>query len=387
MPLTRLTSRIAAVTVAVGSLGLVAVTTDAQATSGPVAYRCSGAGTFDLTVVLDTNAPTRMRTGDKADVVATLASALPAGLAEEKYALGARRFDGSVVAQESVGAATSVSLAIASTPVPAQAPPAAVPFTATSAALPFTAPSTPGAVAISGGDFVATLNFSTDAGADVGGPVTLTCAVPPPGKPYAVDTITVVATSATTLTLDKTASEYGQDVNATARVTVSTGAPVGDVAFSVDGLATKAKVDKDGIATLVLPDAGPGAHSVTATFVPSAPTTYDGSTTAAQTLSVARARTRIKLPVTGRTTTVATRVGVKAKGVYDSVPTGTVRIRLKRIGKPGKWAKVRTLDDTGAATAGFGKLAKGRYKVVVRYPGDTNHLGLKKTRKFRVTRG
>jgi hypothetical protein len=186
--------------------------------------------------------------------------------------------------------------------------------------------------------------------------------------------------------LDKIISEFGQDVTATATVTASAGTPDGDVAFAVDGLATKAKVGKDGIATLVLPYAATGVHTVTATFVPRDPNAALGSSAPASTWSVNRARTRIKLPVTGRTTTVATRVGVKAKGVYDTVPTGKVRIRLKRIGKPGKWAKVRTLDDTGAATAGFGKLAKGRYRVVVVYPGDANHLGLTKTRKFRVTR-
>ena len=94
----------------------------------------------------------------------------------------------------------------------------------------------------------------------------------------------------------------------------------------------------------------------------------------------------MRIPVTGRTTTVVTRVGVKAKGVFDTVPTGKVRIKVKRIGKPGKWVRVRTLDD-GSARAGFGRLKKGRYRVVVVYRGDANHRYLKKTKQFRVTRG
>ena len=202
-----------------------------------------------------------------------------------------------------------------------------------------------------------------------------------------IDTINVVASSTTTLALDRTASEYGQDVTATAKVTTSSGTPDGDVAFSVDGLATKAKVGKDGVATLVLPDAGPGAHSVTATFVPRDATAYDGSTSAAQAWTVTKARTRMRIPVTGLTTR-------SSRGSASRRRASSTRSRPARCGSrssasasAGKWVKVRTLDDTGAARAGFGRLKKGRYQVVVVYRGDANHLDLKKTKKFRVTRG
>ena len=93
------------------------------------------------------------------------------------------------------------------------------------------------------------------------------------------------------------------------------------------------------------------------------------------------------IPVTGLTTKMVTRVGVKAKGVFDTVPTGKVRITVKRIGKPGKWVKSRTLDASRRRTGRLRPAEDGRYQVVVVYRGDANHLGLKKTKPFRVTRG
>lgn len=202
----------------------------------------------------------------------------------------------------------------------------------------------------------------------------------------AIATISVVAPSTTTMSLDRTTSEYGQAVTATAQVLVASGTADGDVAFSVDGLATKARVDEDGVATLLLPDAGPGAHAVAATFVPRDATSYDASASAGQSWTVTRARTRIRIPVTGRTTTLVTRVGVRTKGVFGTVPTGKVRITVKRLNTRGTWVGTRTLDDTGAARAGFGRLSKGRYRAVVTYRGDAHHLSLKKSKGFRVKR-
>lgn len=380
------------VTVAVGLLGTVAVAPTAQAASGTLIYRCTGAAdAFDLPVVIDTNAPARMYTGEKADIVVTASSALPADQAKTAYdTQGARSFDGTLVAKVTIGAAAlDVSHAIAKTPMPIQATATQVPFAATSAALPFTAPATPGDVAIRAGDLTATLNFYDDADATTAGsPLKLTCTAPP-GQPALVDTIAVVSRSSTTLTLSKSASQYGEDVTATAKVTTTAGAagPAdGDVAFAVDGVVTRAKVDRDGIATLVLPDTAVGAHRVTATFVPRDVTHYDGSTTAAQTWDVSKVRTKMRVPVTGKRVGTVTRVAVRAKGAFDTVPTGKVTIKLKRANATKKWIKVRKLDDQGKATAGFGKLKKGRYKVVVTYRGDTNHNAKKKVKRFRVTR-
>lgn len=371
------------------AMGLAATAPGAGAVSPSIAYECTSPdlGSFTLPVVLDTNAPARMAVGQSSQVTMTASAVLPANRA--KYAStnwAATQFDGSWVVKATFGAAAAdITQTIPRVQLGDQAIETAVPFTASSTPTSYVAPTTPGPVEVSAGDLAGTLQFYDIGDAAAAPPAAIACTLPN-GKPPVIDTINVVATSTTTLALDRTASEYGQDVTATAKVTTSSGIPDGDVAFSVDGLATKARVGKDGVATLVLPDAGAGSHNVSATFVPRDATAYDGSTSAAQAWTVSKARTRIRIPVTGKTTQVVTRVGVKAKGVYDTVPTGKVRITVKRIGKRGKWVKVRTLDATGFARAGFGRLKKGRYQAVVVYRGDANHRYLKKAKQFRVTR-
>ena len=368
-----------------------AVAPSAQAVSAATTYNCAGGGlTPQFVVTVDTTAPARMATGATAAVAATASTVLPADLAKQLYdGFGARRFDGTIAARITAGATTvDTTPVIPSTPIPAQTTPTAVPFTATSPALPYTAPATPGPVALTAEDFVATITFYDASDTVVlGGPVTLTCQVAPPKKPVLIDTINVVAPSATTLVLDRTAADFGQDVTATAKVTTGAGAADGEVAFSLNGgTPTNVRVDKDGVATLALTDPPVGVHTLVATFVPRDTASYDGSA-ATQPLTVAKVRTKMRVPVTGKTTTTATKVGVRATGVYETVPTGKVRIKLQRIGRTARTIKVRTLSDDGTARAGFGKLQKGRYQVVVVYRGDANHRYVKKSRSFRVTRG
>ena len=376
----------AGISVAVGAFGIVAVAPSAQATTGTVTYACTSVlGAFDLPVEIDTDAPARMQVGASASLIAKSMTALPAAQAKLAYDEDARSFDGTVAAKATVGsAAADFNQAIPKTTIPDQAIATAVPFTATSAAMPYVAPATPGDVVISAGDFTASLQFYDGADAALGGPIAVTCTAPN-GKPPVIDTVVVAAKSTTTLTLSKSASRYGEDVTATAKVVTSSGAPDGDVAFSVDGVATKAKVDKDGVATLVLPDAPVGNHSVTASFVPKDTAHYDGSTSAPQAWAIEKARTKMRVPVTGKRRDVVTKVGVKAAGAFGTVPTGKVKIKLKRIGKVGRWVKVRKLRD-GEAKAGFGKLKVGRYRVVVKYRGDDNHLDKRKVKTFRVRR-
>ena len=213
----------------------------------------------------------------------------------------------------------------------------------------------------------------------------LACAGPAAGASGAGASVgrTATASSATTLVLDRPTATYGREVTATAAVTTATGAPDGHVAFSVDGLALTAVVGPDGIARLVLPAAGVGAHSVTATFVPRDPTTYAGSSSAPQALTVVKVRSRLPTRTTGKTTAAPTRVQVRARGIFDTVATGRVRITLKRNDRSGGRVATRRLDD-GAAEAGFGRLRKGRYLVVVVYRGDGQHLATSTTRRFRV---
>ena len=377
---------------ALTAVGLSVGAPVAGAVSPSIVYTCTytGSSTFDLPVVLDTDAPSRTTVGQVVQVSTTASAVLPGSEAQAAYngPASARTFDGGLTTVAAFGAqAATIHQTVPRTDLKDQSVLAtAVAFTASSSAFAYTAPTTPGTVEITAGSLSGTFQFYDGSGTQTGSKA-FTCPAPN-GKPPVIDTIAVVASSTTTLTLDRTTSEYGQDVTATAKVTTSAGTPDGDVAFSVDGLATKAKVGRDGVATLVLPDAGAGAHSVAATFVPREPMTYDGSATPAQTLTVSKARTRIRVPVTGRTTKVVTRVGVKAKGVFETVPTGKVRITVKRLGQRGKWVKVRVRTlDAGTAKAGFGRLKKGRYRAVVVYRGDDNHRYLKKSKKFRVTRG
>ena len=394
MSSTRMTTRVrralaVATAVATASLGVAAVAPTAQAVSAATTYDCTALGSsYPFTVTVDTTAPARMITGTSAAVAAIASTVLPADLAQQLYGLGARKFDGTIAAQITAGATTvNTAPVIPRTPIPEQTTATAVPFTATSPALPYTAPATPGPVAITVEDFVATINLYDGSDNPVGGPLTLTCEVAPPKKAVLIDTVNVVASSTTTLALDRAAADYGQDVTATAKVTSSSGSPDGEVAFSVNGgTATSVRVDKDGLATFVLAEPPVGANTIVATFVPRDAASYDGSASS-QPLSVAKVRTKMRVPVTGRTTKTATRVGVRAKGVYETVPTGKVRIKVQRIGRTGKTIKVRTLSDTGTARAGFGTLKKGRYRVTVVYRGDANHRYVKKIKTFRVKRG
>jgi hypothetical protein len=378
---------VAVLSISLTTAGLVAGAPSAGAVSSSIAYACTadGLGPFTLPVVLDTNAPARMVVGQSTQMIVTASAVLPGAEAKEAVtSWSATEFGGSWILGASFGAAgADITQTIAPrAQLGAQTVETPVPFSASSAPFTYVAPATPGPIEVTAGNLAGTLQFY---GGTSGPPGAITCTLPT-GKPPVIDTFAVVASSTTTLTLDKTTSEYGQDVTATAKVTTSSGTPDGDVAFAVDGLATKAKIGKDGIATLVLPDAGAGAHNVVATFVPRDPAAYLGSPSAGQAWTVTKARTRMRIPVTGRTTSVVTRVSVKAKGVYDTVPTGKVRITVKRIGKRGKWVKVRTLDATGVARAGFGRLKKGRYQAVVVYRGDANHRYLRKAKQVRVTR-
>jgi len=67
-------------------------------------------------------------------------------------------------------------------------------------------------------------------------------------------------------------------------------------------------------------------------------------------------------------------------------PTGKVKLILRKVGNLGFLkAKSGTLAK-GARTFNLGRLGRGRYKVVVKYLGDSNHLRSKTVKRFRVRR-
>ncbi|WP_210650711.1 Ig-like domain-containing protein [Nocardioides sp. SYSU D00065] len=224
----------------------------------------------------------------------------------------------------------------------------------------------------------ATSRSLTTAGAVL---LVLTSAGPVAAAPAAAR---AAAPSTTTVTLSTTASAYGQTVTASAAVTTVPGPPEGDVVFSVDGLAIKANLGGGGTASVVLPDATVGQHTVTATFVPQYPTSQQSSTSAPLTWQVAQVRTRLQVRVIGKGARIPTSVQVKADGEYGSRPTGPVEVVVKRAGSRARDSIVGQLDRSAVLRARFGRLPKGRYRAVVAYGGDAQHLPERQVARFVV---
>jgi hypothetical protein len=377
--------------------GLAAVAAPAHATTGSVEYTCTDpldpTKTFKLPVEIDSDAPAKIYVGDTANIKVSSKTVLPAALAKTVYdaPIGARFFDGSVAGNGTVKvgngqpAPVVVNQVIPETPIPDQATATNVPFTATSAsAIPFK-PATLGDLEMSAGNFVATLNLKDAAKNPTVPPkVDVTCTAPA-GKAPVIDTVVVAAKSSTALTLAPTTGGYGAPVTATAKVTTTAGTPDGDVTFVVDGVSTKVAV-KDGAASLVIDEAVVGTHAVSATFTPKDAVHYDGSSAAPASLKVSKAATSTKVKITGKRVRERTAAAIKVVGINKTVPTGKVKLVLRKAGNQGfHKAKSGTLAK-GARAFNLGRLGKGKYKVVVKYVGDANHLRSKTVKRFRVRR-
>jgi hypothetical protein len=366
--------------------GLAAVAAPANATTGSVTYACTAAGqSFDLPVVADSNAPAKMYVGESVTPVITAATALPGSLAQlAKQALGAESFDGTVVANGALnGTPVPVNQAIPNTVLGDQTTPTNVPFTASGPAPLPLKPGAPGDLVLTAGDFNATFNFKKADGTAAGGPIGAVCTAPNNNKTPIVDTIVVVSKSTTALTLSPATAGYGAPVTATAKVTTPGGTPTGDVTFVVDGVSTKVPV-KDGAASLVIDQAVVGPHAVSATFTPKDATHYEGSSATPATLTVSKAATSTRVKITGKRVRERTAAAIKVVGINKTVPTGKVKLVLRKAGNQGfHTAKSGTLAK-GARTFNLGRLGKGRYKVVVKYLGDVNHLKSKTIKRFRV---
>lgn len=190
--------------------------------------------------------------------------------------------------------------------------------------------------------------------------------------------------STTSLTLSAPTSAYGQTMTATARVVLPGGTPDGDVLFVVDGTAPlKANLRGDGTASITLPSALVGEHSVVARFV-QFPDQQQGSESAPAPWVVTRARTFVQVRITGRGAHVPTSAVIGAVGDFGTRPTGPVTVTARHLGTGKVTRKERTLDPTGAATARLGILRTGRYRLRVTYAGDAQHLAARYTEKFTV---
>jgi hypothetical protein len=216
------------------------------------------------------------------------------------------------------------------------------------------------------------------------GPGTAAAAPAPVAAPVAVP----VGTS-TTLELSADVSAYGRTVRATATVTTG-GAPAqGDVLFTLDGAATttttKANLTGGGTASVLLPRADVGLHPVTATFVPQLPEEQSGSASAPLVWRVVRASADVGLRVSGARPRSVARAHLDVRGVFGTVPTGQVRVRVRGSSGP---RPVRTvaLDRTGRAVVRLGRLGAGRHRVVATYAGDARHEAARRSVSVRVAR-
>lgn len=364
--------------------GLAVVAAPAHAETGPVSYTCPVAGqNFQVSVNTDSNAPAKMYVGDTANVVVDSDVVLPGEMAKLAYdQLQARSFDGTVAAQTTfAGAATTITEAIPTTSLSDQTTATPVPFTATAAAVPFK-PAAPGDVTLEAGDLIANLNFTKQDGTTQALQVNCTR---PNSKVPAIDTVVVVSKSSTALSLSRTTAGYGAPVTATAKVTTPGGTPEGDVTFVVDGVSTKVQV-KDGAASLVINQAAVGDNPVSATFTPKDTTHYEGSSATPVNLEVTRAATSTRVKLIGKRVGERTSARVKVVGVNKTVPTGKVKLVLRKAGNKGFHKVRRGALAKGVRGFNLGRLAKGKYRVAVKYTGDSNHRRSKIVKRFRVRR-
>jgi len=374
--------------------GLAAVAAPANATTGSVEYTCTTdpldpTKSFKLPVTIDSDAPAKLYVGETANIKVSSASVLPGALAETAYDGGARFFDGSIAGNGTVRigngqpAAVVVNQTIPETVILEQTTAKDVPFTATSAsAIPFN-PTTLGDLEMTAGDFKATLNLKDAAKAPTVPPTVEVDCEAPAGKAPVIDNILVVSRSTTTLTLSPATAGYGAPVTATAKVTTPGGTPDGEVTFVVGGVSTKVPV-KAGAASLVIDQTVVGTHAVSATFTPKDATHYEGSSATPVTLKVSKAATSTKVKITGKRARQRTTAAIKVVGINKTVPTGKVKLVLRKVGNQGFHTAKSGRLAKGARIFNLGRLGKGRYKVVVKYLGDSNHLRSKTVKRFRV---
>ena len=192
-----------------------------------------------------------------------------------------------------------------------------------------------------------------------------------------------VPQTSTALLLSTPESAYGQPVTATATVSAPGGPAEGDVVFSVDDRQFKANLNGGGSASIVLPPALVGTRPVSATFLPQFPDRQEASS-ATQTWTVLQVRTRLQVRVIGKGVRIPTSVQVKAAGEYGTLPTGRVRLELRRTRSGDTVRLGRRLGSTGVALVDLGRLRRGRYRLVTTFLGDSQHLLERQFTRFRV---
>jgi hypothetical protein len=201
-----------------------------------------------------------------------------------------------------------------------------------------------------------------------------------------------------------TATASGRDVTLDVQVATDGGAPAGAVELRDGGLLVGTRTLVAGAASLTLAAVSPGDHTYQATFVPTEPTAYVGSTSPARPLAVSAdpVLTTTPEPTTSPTPTVAptpvatlststTSIKAPRKARAGTRPTITVTVRRgtaaaagRVVVKIGKRSRTLTLQ-AGRAKLRLPRLKGRTVRITVRYLGDTTTSTSSATRTIKVT--
>ena len=365
---------LSAVTIAAlaGAAGLAAVP-PASAVSAPLTYHCTtspNVGEYDLSAVVDTNAPATLGSGMTVPITVTSDVTIPDSLATYLRGLNVASVEGTSQSTGTVNGASRVStLTIPKTAVPAVGTPMHLVGTGPGGTI------TAGAIGSTNlrgaGNFTAKLTGRDPAGNSVVPETTYTCTLAPAtGQNLLVDSVTSVqTTTTTTVTVDGPVS-YGDVPVARAEVTQggSSTKPAGSVAFTYGGKTITVAV-KGGKASADLAQAlTMGANHVTAVFTPTDKDKAPSQATGA--FTVVRGPTTTTASVVFRDT--LHRLVGKALVVADlgTDVAGKVRFTLKRDGTRIRTATV-DLNAKDKARKAFANIRKaGTYLVVAKYLGS-----------------
>ena len=190
----------------------------------------------------------------------------------------------------------------------------------------------------------------------------------------------------TTTGLSATAS--GRDVTLDVQVATDGGAPAGTVELRDGGVLVGTRSLVAGTASMILAAVSPGDHAYQATFVPSEPASYVGSTSPVRMLTVtdpvptpAPAPTTSPTPMiastpvaTLSTSTTSIKAPRRAKAgsrpaITVTVTRGTTTASGRVVVTVGGRAKTVTLD-AGSARLRLRKVSVGKVRITVRYLGD-----------------
>jgi hypothetical protein len=195
----------------------------------------------------------------------------------------------------------------------------------------------------------------------------------------AAETTLTVAKAGSGVAVSAPASSYGT----AAKVTVSvSSAATGKVTLSGSGIATQNATLSAGRASFTLPATlAPGSRTLTAAY--SGDATFQPATATA-TLVIAKTKPVAKISVSKKPTSKkAGKAKITVSGPSGATkPTGKATLKLTK-GKKSKTVTVKL--SAGATALTVPKLAKGTWKVQVKYAGDSRYAALGYTAVGKVT--